>query len=168
MIFLGHRGRSLRGEQGRERRERQVHMVLGDQGAVVVRVGLDVALVIKDDQLDRAAEQAAVAVHVAGPQFVALLAGQPVRLEPSCLLRPGQRQRDADGDRLAGGAGQQVIRVAGTAQTARGNGSARGGHRHEPESLGAGAPHQPSSPSLPVQRGSRMTVVSPCPSQAVG
>src|SRR5215831_1094018 len=117
-------------------------MVLGDQNAVVVPVDLRVALVIEDDQLDRPAQQAAVAVHVAGPQLIALLAGQPVGLEPPCLLRSGQRQRDPDGDRLAGGAGQQGVRVVVTAQTARSNGNARGGHRHEAESLGVWTPHR--------------------------
>jgi len=89
--MLGDRARRLRREQGRERRQRQVHLLLGDQRAVVGRGKRDIALVVKEDQLDGAAQQAAVAVDVAGPQLVADLAGLPVGREPLRLLGPGER-----------------------------------------------------------------------------
>ena len=46
-----------------------------------------------------------------------------------------------------------------TAQTARGNGSARGGHRHEAEGPGAGAPHLGFTPFVLPARNAGDVVV---------
>src|SRR5215813_4465088 len=116
-------------------------MIVRDQPLVVICGARGPALVVHDDQLDRVAEQAAVGVHVAGPQLVALEARLAVGLEPLCLLGAGQWLGDPDRDRGAGGACGEVA-GAGVADPARGgDGGARGRHRREPEGLGLGAPH---------------------------
>ena len=82
-----------RGEQRRERAERQVDVVLHDQ-LLVLGLGLvRVAVVVEDLELDLAAEQSAVAVDVALPELVALLERLAVGGEAA-----RQRERDAHQD----------------------------------------------------------------------
>ncbi len=161
-------------EQGGERRQRQVDMVDGNE-VLVVRAGdFRVAVVVPEDQLDLAAEQAAVAVHVAGPQLIAVPGRDAIRLEGA-----GRRDGDADRDGVTAGGADARAGIAGTArcQPQRG-GSADGGERQE---AGAVAPHRvspfvwamprhgrggpPGAVPGPSVRGARMAVtgtVCPC------
>jgi len=113
VVLLRHR-RGLHGQQGGERAYHEVDVVLVDELGVDLGGGVGVAVVVVVDQLDRAAEQPAVAVHRCGPQLVAEQAGLPVGGE--CA---GQRLGEADRDGIAGGPGQRAC-VAGPADAAAG------------------------------------------------
>src|SRR4029077_7495044 len=106
----GRDGRRRRGQQRGERPERQVHLVGGEQGLVVGLRLRGRAVVVEDIELDRAAEQAAAGVHVAGPQLVAALEGLAVGGEVA-----GQRQRRADQGGLGAGRGRGAARGGGAA-----------------------------------------------------
>src|SRR6185312_15526455 len=115
------------GEQRGERPEGQLYVVLAEQRLVVRDHLVRRASVVEDGQLDPAAENTAVGVHVLGPELVPPLERLAVSGEVS-----GQRQRRADGDRARGLARRGGSAARGARARARGQGTqsehGHGGH----------------------------------------
>ena len=134
-VVSRHRRRG-RGQQRRERPEGQVHVVVVDQRLVVGDDLVRRALVIQDRQLHLAAHDAAMGVHVLGPQLVALLEGHTVGLEAAV---EGERRADRDRPGVGRSARARARTAAAAAATAR----REGAHGQRDRAHGDGVPGGP-------------------------
>src|SRR6185503_9970112 len=122
LVLLGDRGGRVV-QQRRERAEHQVDLVLRDQLGVVGDDRVLAAGVVDDLELDLPAEQAAVVVDLLLPDLVAAFG-----LTAGLREVAGERQRDADDDRL--GRGGRLLGRTGAAGGQR-------QRRHHPQRGGA-------------------------------
>ncbi len=102
-VFLGDARRG-NDESGRERAEHEVDAVLRDQRLVVRDHAVGVGLVVEDLQLDLASEEAAVLVDDVAPGLIA-----PLDTLAGFGEVAGERQRDADDDRIVGSTPLRLI-----------------------------------------------------------